>query len=244
MWLIGPFYSNITKPVLLLRMLIKKSLTPEIVDPRLNSSTAHGLGRCRIVYINLASRPDRRLEIEEEFSRLRVRDFRRFEAIAKERGIVGCNLSHAAVLRGENHSEELVLVCEDDAQFLVSREKIDQIIESFVSQSWLDVLCLGNVVENKVVRVDQNFAISNNVQTTSCYVVRREHLALIASIFAKSARKLERGSPVWLNALDIAWKSVQRWRLVFAVPHEPTVIQRASFSDIEKKEVDYFLGEK
>lgn len=244
MWLIGPVYSNITKPILLLRMLIKKFFTPKVSDLMRSSSTTHGLDRCRIIYINLASRPDRKLEIEEEFRRLRVRDFERFDAIAKEKGIVGCNLSHAAVLGGKNYSEELVMVCEDDAQFVASREEVDHIIDSFVSKSWLDVLCLGNLVENKVIRIDQDFAISNNVQTTSCYVVRGAHLASIASIFAKSARKLEKGSPVWLHALDIAWKSAQRWSLVFAVPHAPTVIQRASFSDIEKRKVDYFPGDK
>lgn len=243
-WLIGPVYSNITKPILLLRMLVKKFFTPKVPNLLRSSSTTHGLDRCRIFYINLASRPDRKLEIEEEFRRLGVRDFERFEAISREKGIVGCNLSHAAVLSGKNCSEELVMVCEDDAQFVASREEVDHIIDSFVSKSWLDVLCLGNLVENKVVRIDQEFAISNNVQTTSCYVVKRKNVALISSIFAESAKKLEKGSPVWLHALDIAWKSAQRWRLVFAVPHEPTVIQRASFSDIEEREVDYFLGDK
>ena len=242
-WFIGPFYSNLTKPILLSRVVIRKFLTPKISDLRLNSSTPQGLDRCKIVYINLASRPDRKLEIEGEFRRLGLRYFQRFEAIARERGIVGCNLSHAAVLSGEHYSEELVMVCEDDAQFLASREEIDQIIEFFVSQSWLDVLCLGNRVENKAIRINQDFAISNNIQTTSCYVVRRKHLALIGAIFAKSAKKLERGSPVWLNALDIAWKSAQRWRLVFAVPRKEMVVQRASFSDIEKREVDYFAGD-
>lgn len=242
-WLIGPVYSNITKPILLLRMLIKKFFTPKVLDLMRSSSTTHGLDRCRIFYINLASRPDRKLEIEEEFRRLRVRDFERFDAIAREKGFVGCGLSHAAVLSGENYPEELVMVCEDDAQFLVSREEIDRIIESFVSQSWLDVLCLGIRVENKTIRIDQDFAISNNIQTASCYVVRRKNRALISSIFAKSAQKLERGWPAWLFAIDIAWKSAQRWRLVFAVPNNTAVVQRQSFSDIEKREVDYYAGE-
>ena len=243
MWLIGPFYSNITKPVLVLRMVVRKFFSVWADRPGDRTSTAHGLERCRIVYINLASRPDRKTQIEKEFRLLGVRNYERFDAIARDRGITGCNLSHAAVLSTENFLDELVMVCEDDAKFLVSREDIDQAIELFFSKEWLDVLCLGNVVENKAIRIDEHFAISNNVQTTSCYLVRRKHLALISSVFLKSAHKLERGSPVWLYASDIAWKSLQRWRLTFAVPLKTMVVQRPSFSDIQQREVDYFADD-
>ena len=63
---------------------------------------------------------------------------------------------------------------------------------------------------------------------------------MISSVFRKSAEKLEGGSPVWLDALDISWKSLQRWRLTFTVPLKTMVVQRPSFSDIEKRGVDYF----
>ena len=240
MWVIGPLYSNLTKPVLVLRMVVRNFFSPRADSSGDRASTAHGLERCRIVYINLASRPDRKTQIEEEFRLLGVGDYERFDAVARERGITGCNLSHAAVLSTENYPEELLMVCEDDAKFLVSRDELDHAIESFFSKEWLDVLCLGNFVENKVIRIDEDFAVSNNIQTASCYLVRRKHLALISSVFLKSAQRLERGSPVWLYALDIAWKSLQRWRLTFAVPLKTMVVQRPSFSDIQQRDVDYF----
>jgi len=238
-WLIGPFYSNITKPALLLRFATMKLYHQRVRSSQPPTSGRFGLERCEVFYINLASRGDRKTQIQAEFQRLGLAGVERFDAIRDSNGFIGCSLSHAAVLARASAGRELVMVCEDDAQFVLGKQEIDGLIESFYSKPWLDVLCLSSVIENKPIRVHSEFFISNNIQTTACYIIRREILPIVAKTFRRSTFVLNHGTPVWLGALDIVWKSAQRWKLVFSVPAKTAVIQRTSHSDIQNAQVDY-----
>lgn len=233
----GPVYSELTKPILLARYLLRKLATTQ------NSGISHdkqGLARCAVRYMNLPKRIDRDKEMLGELRKMRIDQFSRYEAIETNPGILGCTSTHASLLSDPIGDYELLMICEDDAKFLVDREYLDSVIEGFFHDPRLDVLCLSFFLRNKPISVGENFAISNNIQTAACYVVRKSKIGLLKESFDRAADKLAKDLPVWVFAGDIAWKSLQRWRLVFAVPRETLVIQRPSFSDIQGESVDYW----
>ena len=87
-----------------------------------NTGALLGADRCKIVYINLDHRADRKRHIGSEFKRLGISSFERFCAVSDKNGALGCAFSHAQVLKGNTLSEEqLLMICEDDCQFIVDR---------------------------------------------------------------------------------------------------------------------------
>lgn len=197
---------------------------------------AVGLDRCRIVYINLERRPDRREAIEAELHRIGVGHAVRLVAFDRPNGAQGCAESHLEALTAwETERTELLLVCEDDAIFLVDRPSLDKMIETFVADPSMDVLCLGFNAKNEIP-VSEAMSITSNTQTTSCYVLKR-HMKVpclaVARRSAESFHRRRRGVPI-----DQAWKALQR-RWFFVIPRVRPVQQRASFSDVERRFVEY-----
>ncbi len=235
--LIGVVYSEVTKPVLRYRYRQRKDF-PESSESF--EKSVFGLERCAVSFINLDRRPDRREEMVAELEKLGLENYNAFRAIEASPGSLGCSLSHAALLQVEQENSDLIMVCEDDARFLLGRKELDEIVEAFYLDLRLDLLCLSYKIQNSPLLVDDKFAISNNIQTTACYIVRRQHVSKLSKVMNRSANRLARGWPEWFSALDIAWKALQRWELIFAIPQRPCVIQRASFSDVEGRTVDYW----
>lgn len=195
---------------------------------------------CDIVFINLGLRPDRKKQIEAELKKLGIANPRRLNATQAEPGILGANISHARALLSSSRLHELIMVCEDDAEFLIDRSRLEHYIEEFRKDKSLDVLCLSYSTQGRFLETDGDFRISNNVQTAACYLLRSEHIDRVAECFLQGARKLEKGGRNWIFALDIFWKSLQRWTLIFAIPRDLPVVQRPSWSDIENTFVKYF----
>lgn len=193
-----------------------------------------------IVYINLAKRLDRDRQIRAEFDRLGLTDVRRFEAIEHANGGVGCALSHEACLaEASQNIVAVTIVCEDDVEFLAPRETIEALIDEFLMDPRLDVLCLGNAPVEPLVKISKTLSIGNAIQTTSCYVLKATSVPVIAGSATKSSTRLRAGKPYERNAFDQIWKKDQQGRLFFAVPNEQVAKQRPSFSDIEKRDVSY-----
>ena len=136
-----------------------------------------GLDRCEIHYINLKHREDRRAEIQSEFKALGVTRFARFEAIADANGALGCAKSHETVLSSASILEDqLLMICEDDCQFIADRAAIDAAIEEFFFNPHLDVLCLAYNAENGFA-ISQNLMITSDTQTMSCYILKAPAIA-------------------------------------------------------------------
>jgi GR25 family glycosyltransferase involved in LPS biosynthesis len=217
--------------------LRKKSRpTPEALglEPPIN------LGELRIVYVNLDRRRDRKKEIEKEFEGLGIQHAERFSAIENTDGGLGCAKSHTACLLligGEDFRP--TLICEDDIEFLAPRETIESVVDEFLLNPLLDVLCLGNALIEKPKKISPQLSISNNVQTTSCYLVKKEAVSPLVEVAQKSVEGLSAGRDYGRYAYDQVWKSLQQGRLIFAVPNTRLVRQRSSYSDIEKKIVSY-----
>ena len=206
--------------------------------------------------INLDKRVDRIREINKEFEQLNL-TYIRFPATLNEKNpALGCIDSHCRVLEEFLKTEDdLVFVCEDDAQFKCSRVEIDKHMVEFV-QSKAQVFCLGFYVSDPKPYTNL-FLRSSDIQNRVAYVVKREaapeliqvwrklYLLLITNGHKKenSYEKEYMNLPIINKAADIyrgdqAWKLCQQ-SLIFVIPKKNMVVQRESFSDIEQKLVNY-----
>jgi hypothetical protein len=207
--------------------------------------------------INLDKRKDRLNEVTIEFEKLNLK-FKRIPAsTGNGNGILGCLESHCICLEEFlQTNEETLMVCEDDAVFKCNREELDHHIKEFLSDK-AHVLCLGFVA-----RTDEPyskiFLRSRQVQTTVCYVVKRVTAVTLLETWRKLILLIKEGghknpdnwlrkglnqiqglATIWnIYCADQAWKLIQQDH-IFVIPRKPLVIQRASFSDIEKRFVSY-----
>lgn len=189
-----------------------------------------------IVYINLDGRRDRASETLVEFEKLDARDVVRFSAIRDENGGVGCSKSHQKVLASmKDLSFTAAMICEDDVEFLANREEIEDCVSEFLQRPELGVLCLAYRVRGGRAPISRRLAISNNIQTTSCYLVKPFAVEALEKSFANSVSRLEAGESWRIAALDQLWKQTQSREVIFAIPTKPLAHQRESYSDIAQQ---------
>lgn len=197
-----------------------------------------GLDRCDIFYINLDHRTDRRTHIEGEFAKIGVGNYTRFSAIKDENGALGCAQSHLNILRmWDANPQRLLMICEDDCQFLLERSEIDDLVDQFFNDTRLDVLCLGYNARNGVI-ISNAFSITSNTQTTSCYLIKEHALFELIDAARLSVNKLETGHSRKQFAIDVTWKQKQE-KIFFAISNNRCVKQLDSYSDIEMQEISY-----
>jgi glycosyl transferase family 25 len=187
----------------------------------------------KVVYINLEHRTDRRQEIESELSIFPSEKIQRFNAIKENFGALGCTKSHIAVLEmaiSEGWSNYLVI--EDDGMWS-NFDKSYPILES-LSKNPYDVIVLGSVVP---IYDKLTYKLQKS-QTTTSFLVNKHYYKTLLQNFKDGAHglTLTRSPPMY--AIDMYWQRIQardNWYLVAP----SLVVQRPSYSDIEKKHVDY-----
>jgi GR25 family glycosyltransferase involved in LPS biosynthesis len=189
------------------------------------------------VYINLDHRMDRRVEMENQFAQLKISNFKRLPATRNKLGALGCSFSHLDALKVATKMKGFTVICEDDAEFIISRNVLNELIRDFYNDSRLDVLCLGYNSFNKV-KVNSNFFITSNSQTMVCYLPKEHILNELVKIAEVSINGLASGGDQEVYAIDQVWKQLQK-KFIFAIPIKRSVIQRPSYSDIEQKDVKY-----
>lgn len=194
-----------------------------------------------VQFINLASRPDRLAETQDELKKMGIPAWSRFEAIKHDDGAVGCALSHARVLESFDDQVCPVMVCEDDIEFLVSPDELRALLGEFLRNPAIDVLCVAFNLGSKPHPISPRLAITSNTQTLACYVVKKGALKALQESFLQSAALIQQKKPIGLVAADQHWKRLQRRGLIFAVPRVRAARQRPSFSDIEGQDVSYGL---
>jgi GR25 family glycosyltransferase involved in LPS biosynthesis len=147
-------------------------------------------------------------------------------------GSMGCAYSHRNLLREFDTGENTIMVCEDDLEILADPRYFWAVVDDFLRDPRLDVLCLaGNVTDNPLV-VSAHLAISQSISTTSCYVVKKSAIALLERNFHQSLGMFFRGESVQVASIDQNWKKLQRRKLIFATPIHRVAAQRKSHSDI------------
>jgi len=187
----------------------------------------------KVVYINLEHRTDRREQIEKELSIIPSEKVLRFNAIREDFGALGCTKSHIAVLEmaiQEGWSNYLVI--EDDGMW--SSFDTSYPILEHLSKNPYDVIVLGAVVPI----YDKLTYKLHKSQTTTSFLVNKNYFSTLLQNFKDSAQGLYATRSPPLYALDMYWQRLQardNWYLVAP----SLVVQRPSYSDIEKKEVDY-----
>jgi hypothetical protein len=138
-----------------------------------------------------------------------------------------------------------MMVFEDDAQLLTSRESIDAHINMFLQDDQLDILCIGNSCgDNKPYNELMNRCF--NTQTTSCYVIKKKFVkTLLECYFSDPSEALtlpedSQELAGHIGYIDTSWSPLQQTHY-FMMPKNRQVLQRPSYSDIIHKMADYKL---
>jgi hypothetical protein len=199
---------------------------------------AGGLARLdALVVINLASRPDRLAGFSAEMQRLRA-DFVRFEAVAHPKGIIGCTRSHAACVRMMlEHGWKAMMVCEDDAHFLVDRAELDVLVDAFLDDPFAEVACLAY---NHHVAEWYNalFLRAIRTRTAASYLLKASIATDLLGIWEHGIEQMEKGEDRKQFGIDVVWWPIQRER-IFVIPIRRAAVQAAGYSDVEGARVDY-----
>jgi glycosyl transferase family 25 len=197
----------------------------------------------RIVYINLERRTDRRQQLERELQTLQIpaAKIERFPAIVRENGLVGCAESHLAVLqRAQAEGWPNVLVLEDDFLPAVGADQWQERLQQFVDDvPDYDVLLLAYSLTQAQPHAARGAEKTLEAQTTAGYLVHSRFYDKLLANLAAGLHALQQTPHRHLEfGLDMYWKRLQPAAQWFHLtPRLGT--QRAGYSDIEHKHVDY-----
>lgn len=188
--------------------------------------------------VHLTERLDRAKHFREEFSRIGL-DHVIFEATKRSDGVLGCALSHRRLVES-THPNEVTWVCEDDITFDASGTTLTETLRSFIAHPGLDVLVLSHKTPGPTLPISTDFALTTSSQTTASYLFKPSARKALIRSFDQSALMLGLGTPPEVAAIDIHWKQLQVSQLVFCVPRKALAHQVASYSDVQRREVDYY----
>lgn len=198
----------------------------------------------KIVYINLASRPDREAKLLAELKNLHapLEKIVRFNAIAAKTGTEGCTLSHIAVLemaRENNWSN--VLVLEDDICFVrddTALQRLNHFLTLLSGIDWDVAMLSANYKDVAPLTTHQNIVKVKTAFTTGSYLVNQHYYPTLSDNFKQGLAQLRSSEDPVENALDKFWHHLMlndRWLGCW-----PCVgYQSQGYSDIEKAERDY-----
>ena len=190
-------------------------------------------------FINLDRRKDRRKEIEAELEKANI-EAERFPAIERNSGILGCGLSHLAVLKeARRQGCPNVLIFEDDFEFLVSPDEFrTEIADFFALETAWDVLMISYHLNSSAVGPHPMVKKVLDCQTASGYLVNSKFYDTIITLYEKAMPLLESTGRHWDYANDQVWKQLQPKSNWYALTKR-VGRQRASYSDNCKKFMDY-----
>ena len=191
-----------------------------------------------IYVINLDRRADRLKEITEELERMEL-PFQRFSAIDRKPGILGCGLSHLAVLKeAREKGLKNVLIFEDDFTFLVDKATFFQQIENlFEQQPLFDVCMLGYNLIHHRMHSPLLYKVLE-AQTASAYIVSSQFYDPLISLYEEAMPLLEKTGRHWDYANDQIWKKLQANADWFAFKKR-IGRQRPSWSDNSEAFMDH-----
>lgn len=191
------------------------------------------------LYINLASRTDRKQHVESQLKLVGI-SAERFNAIKLPDGALGCSMSHLKCLQmAKEKGWDHVLICEDDITFTNPGLFIQQ-INKFLSkqENWDVVLLAGNnmppykPIEDYCVQVTR-------CQTTTGYLVKSHYYDKLIDNIKTGMNMLVRNRDMHkIYAIDKYWFLLQDKDLWFLIT-PLSVVQREDYSDIEKRRTNY-----
>jgi len=190
-------------------------------------------------YINLDSRPDRKQHTEGQLTTIGIHA-ERFKAIKLANGALGCSMSHLKILEmAKKNAWSHVLIMEDDIKFLKPEVFISQFDKFLETNKTFDVVLLAGNNMPPFTNIDNTCIKVTRCQTTTGYLVQSHYFDTLIHNYRKGIEKLMKNpADHVLYALDKFWFHIQEkhnWFLIIPL----TVVQRADYSDIEKRATDY-----
>ena len=202
----------------------------------------------KVFYINLKHRQDRREQIETELAeKFLYKNAERYEAILHESPILGCTMSHIHLWRNMiQNNWKTMMVIEDDAMLQTTRENIDTYINSFLEDPDAHLLSISNSCGDHV-HYNEFFERGMNSQTSSCYVIKLESVKNLIKYYFNNeddiftVREDDPQIDLKIAWIDVAWLEYQKVYNFLIPKEEKLVIQRESYSDIQRKVTFYNL---
>jgi len=203
----------------------------------------------RIFIINIDSRKDKYQKIVSELEKYNINNYERFSAIVPTsyehpqvralynsscygRGVVGCKLSHIAVIQiAKDRGYKSILILEDDAMFNPSFATLSSLVmEQSMDINW-KMLYLGANHDKPGVDVSTLLKRCYGAFTTSSYIIRSE-------IFDNVINSIN--IPVEIDTFYV--KHIQPNYICLGV--SPNIMcQMPSHSDISNNVTDYYFKE-
>jgi glycosyl transferase family 25 len=192
-----------------------------------------------IFYINLESRPDRKLHFENQMRMLGLTAIR-FNAIKNDCGAIGCTLSHLALLKyAKKNNLDHILIMEDDIMFLNPQVFTYNLNNVLTNHNNFDVLLIAGNNMGEYTRLNKFCVKISKCQTTTGYLVKNHYYDKLIQNFEEGVNNLKQNLTLSCNyAVDQYWTSLQmkdKWYLVTPL----TVTQKPDYSDIEKRQINY-----
>jgi glycosyl transferase family 25 len=190
-------------------------------------------------FINLDRRKDRLEQIQAEVERAGI-VCERFSAIERNPGILGCGLSHLAVLKeAKARSYPSVLILEDDFELTVSPEEFHTTLQEFFALEipW-DVLMISYHINSGAPTEYPMLQKVLDGQTASGYIVNAHFYDTLISLYETAMPLLKSTGRHWDYANDQVWKKIQPTSNWYALTKRQGR-QRASYSDNCQKFMDY-----
>ena len=190
-------------------------------------------------YINLESRPDRKLHVEEQLSKIGINAIR-FNAIKLQNGAIGCSMSHLKCLEiAKQNNWDHVLIVEDDILFLNPELFKNQFNKFFKNHDNFDVLLIAGNNMPPYQKIDDCCVKVCRCQTTTGYIVNKHYYDTLITNIKEGIRNLiQKPDQHVLYAIDKYWFKLQEkdeWYLITPL----SVTQREDYSDIEKRHTNY-----
>ena len=159
-------------------------------------------------------------------------------------GILGCGLSHAlAVAECIDSNATSCAIFEDDFELVRDPEEAKIAVERFFQSeppSWEVLMLRAHAVMPSSPSPDfSHLDVINATLTASGYIIHRSFAPKILETFMEASYRLNESNCSQAEyAHDVLWKRLQQSGKWFAL--KPLIgKQRASYSDIEKRHVDY-----
>lgn len=181
----------------------------------------------KIFCINLTKRPDRWEQSIKEFYKLHIDDVFRFAGIEDKDPLIGCGASHFSILKMWQNMGKHLIIFEDDVQFINNYKDIELYIKDALSIGF-DMLYFGANITTPIERVTDRLGILTHAQSTHAYCVHKDFIKHILSFEHMLGKPMD---------LIYAENIIPYNKCYITIPM--LAIQRPSYSDIEKKNVNY-----
>jgi len=189
-------------------------------------------------YINLDYRTDRKEQIERELNAKDI-PFERYSAIYHKIGSIGCSKSHLnAIKLARDRNYNNIIIFEDDFKFIVNKDEFYQEIEKLNSITF-DV-CLLSYNTTNLYKYNNFLYKIKDAQTTSGYIVNSNYYNTLINYWEESVNAFEKIGKIGEGkyTCDQSWKKLQEKHNWYCFKKRIGK-QRESYSDIEKRIVNY-----